>query len=200
VESVCLSFVVCIPGHACQLHSWGFPADMRCRTCTCLIALAHLTSCVKQIASLILHVRHCRTSSLMAFSWGLENRAASVSIPRAVLLERRGGYEDRRPAANMDPYLASMMLVATTGGLPLPSADQVGCEALRNLEVKAKVEAQLLACRRRCGEVVAGCGMSKHNRRTAAWSTHPSMRFCATPAGRPPGGVGIRGAVLGHPG
>lgn len=61
----------------------------------------------------------------MAFSWGLENRAASVSIPHGVLLERRGGYEDRRPAANADPYLASMMLVATTGGLPLPSAGQV---------------------------------------------------------------------------
>lgn len=31
----------------------------------------------------------------MTFSWGLENRAASVSIPHSVLLERRGGYEDR---------------------------------------------------------------------------------------------------------
>lgn len=37
----------------------------------------------------------CRTSSLMTFSWGLEDRAASVSIPHSVLLERRGGYEDR---------------------------------------------------------------------------------------------------------
>jgi hypothetical protein len=31
----------------------------------------------------------------MTFSWGLENRAASVSIPHSVLLDRRGGYEDR---------------------------------------------------------------------------------------------------------
>lgn len=59
----------------------------------------------------------------MTFSWGLENRAASVSIPHTVLLERRGGYEDRRPAANMDPYLATMMLAATTGGITVPSAE-----------------------------------------------------------------------------
>ena len=31
----------------------------------------------------------------MTFSWGVGTRAASVSIPHSVLLDRHGGYEDR---------------------------------------------------------------------------------------------------------
>ena len=55
----------------------------------------------------------CRTSNLMQFSWGLENAAASVNVPHSVLLHRAGGYEDRRPAANMDPYLVTVLNLRT---------------------------------------------------------------------------------------
>lgn len=51
--------------------------------------------------------------------------AASVTVPHAVLLERRGGLTDRRPGANMDPYLVSMMLVATCCGVALPTGPKV---------------------------------------------------------------------------
>ncbi len=62
-----------------------------------------------------------RTSSLLNFSWGVEHAAASVTVPYKVLLERRGGLTDRRPGANMDPYLVTMMLVATCCGVALPT-------------------------------------------------------------------------------
>ena len=41
------------------------------------------------------------------FSWAIEGRNASLRIPHSTLANKRGYYEDRRPAANMDPYLVS---------------------------------------------------------------------------------------------
>ena len=51
---------------------------------------------------------------------GVEDRRAAVRIPTTVLINQCGWYEDRRPAANMDPYLVTMLLVCTTLGVPLP--------------------------------------------------------------------------------
>ena len=51
-----------------------------------------------------------RTSSAMHFTWGLEDRSASIRIPHSAFLHQRGWYEDRRPASNMDPYLVSSLL------------------------------------------------------------------------------------------
>eukprot|EP00891_Asterochloris_glomerata_P004849 jgi/Astpho2/4849/Aster-05785 len=56
----------------------------------------------------------------LAFTWGLEQKSASVCIPHSVLLQQQGHLEDRRPASNMDPYLVTMMLVCTTLGYSLP--------------------------------------------------------------------------------
>jgi glutamine synthetase len=39
---------------------------------------------------------------------GVANRFASIRIPRDVFEEKKGFFEDRRPAANMDPYLVIM--------------------------------------------------------------------------------------------
>lgn len=48
------------------------------------------------------------------FSYGEGNRAASVRIPVYTANLKKGYYEDRRPASNIDPYLVSAILVDTT--------------------------------------------------------------------------------------
>jgi len=57
---------------------------------------------------------HHETSSMEKFSYGLGNRGASVRIPITTMASKNGYFEDRRPAANIDPYLVSAMLVDTT--------------------------------------------------------------------------------------
>jgi glutamine synthetase len=54
------------------------------------------------------------TSSMEKFSWGTGNRAASVRIPVGTQKDKKGYYEDRRPASNMDPYVVTAMMVDTT--------------------------------------------------------------------------------------
>jgi len=53
------------------------------------------------------------TSSIDKFNFGEGNRAASVRIPVTTYEHGKGYYEDRRPASNIDPYLASAILVDT---------------------------------------------------------------------------------------
>lgn len=50
------------------------------------------------------------TSSYDKFSWGIGTRNTSIRIPNQVIREKRGYFEDRRPAANIDPYLATSNL------------------------------------------------------------------------------------------
>jgi glutamine synthetase len=45
---------------------------------------------------------HHETSSMERFTWGVGSRAASVRLPTAA---DAGYFEDRRPAANADPYV-----------------------------------------------------------------------------------------------
>lgn len=47
---------------------------------------------------------HHETSSMEQFSWGVGSRAASVRIPNSTRQHNCGYFEDRRPAANADPY------------------------------------------------------------------------------------------------
>ncbi|KAE8582265.1 hypothetical protein XENTR_v10020044 [Xenopus tropicalis] len=54
------------------------------------------------------------TSSIHEFSAGVANRGASIRIPRQVGQEGYGYFEDRRPAANCDPYAVTEALVRTT--------------------------------------------------------------------------------------
>lgn len=56
--------------------------------------------------------RH-ETSSIEDFSAGVANRAASIRIPRHVGHEGKGYFEDRRPAANCDPYSVTMIIAET---------------------------------------------------------------------------------------
>ena len=53
------------------------------------------------------------TSSIKTFSWGKQNRNGSVRIPLQVCIDNQGYLEDRRPAANMDPYLVTEIMVRT---------------------------------------------------------------------------------------
>ena len=44
---------------------------------------------------------------------GVANRSCSVRIPRQVSEDKRGYFEDRRPAANADPYRIVSILLRT---------------------------------------------------------------------------------------
>ena len=56
--------------------------------------------------------RH-ETAPWNKFSYGVSNRAASIRIPWQVGVDRRGYIEDRRPNANMDPYVVTRLIVDT---------------------------------------------------------------------------------------
>ena len=51
------------------------------------------------------------TSDYYSFSWGVANRKASVRIPHQVMVDKKGYFEDRRPAANCDPYLVTSLIM-----------------------------------------------------------------------------------------
>jgi glutamine synthetase len=54
------------------------------------------------------------SSSYTKFSYGKANRGASVRIGNITLNNKCGYFEDRRPGANMDPYLVTSKLFETT--------------------------------------------------------------------------------------
>lgn len=54
------------------------------------------------------------TCSIKEFRYGVSDRGASIRIPMDVAIEKRGYLEDRRPASNVDPYLACCALIKTT--------------------------------------------------------------------------------------
>ena len=53
------------------------------------------------------------TCHISEFRAGRSDRGASIRIPAQVALDGYGYIEDRRPAANCDPYLVSALLVNT---------------------------------------------------------------------------------------
>lgn len=53
------------------------------------------------------------TSPITEFRFGRSDRGASVRIPMATILAGKGYFEDRRPAANMDPYQVCAMIIET---------------------------------------------------------------------------------------
>lgn len=56
---------------------------------------------------------HLETSSIDEFSAGVANRGSSIRIPRQVGQEKKGYFEDRRPAANCDPYAVTKAIAVT---------------------------------------------------------------------------------------
>jgi len=47
------------------------------------------------------------------FSYGVSNRGASVRIPWQAAVDKKGYIEDRRPNANMDPYVVARLITDT---------------------------------------------------------------------------------------
>jgi glutamine synthetase len=47
------------------------------------------------------------------FSVGRANRGASVRIPNTTILNKKGYFEDRRPASNCNPYLVTAKILQT---------------------------------------------------------------------------------------
>jgi len=54
------------------------------------------------------------TSDKDVFTYGVGNRAASVRIPSMTAFNKAGYIEDRRPASDIDPYLACAIIADTT--------------------------------------------------------------------------------------
>tara|TARA_Y100000593_G_C4253970_1_gene308635 strand:+ start:156 stop:1154 length:999 start_codon:yes stop_codon:yes gene_type:complete len=56
------------------------------------------------------------TCPIDEFRWGISDRGASVRVPWQVSRDGKGYLEDRRPAANCDPYLVCYKLIQTICG------------------------------------------------------------------------------------
>ena len=56
------------------------------------------------------------TASYKNFLYGVGNRGASIRIPLQCELDGKGYLEDRRPCANMDPYVVARLIIETTCG------------------------------------------------------------------------------------
>jgi glutamine synthetase len=76
------------------------------------------------------------TSSMHECTWDISDRGRSIRIPRHVANQGHGYLEDRRPAANMDPYLVTERIMRTccclgksiaTAATPKPNDDE-GCD------------------------------------------------------------------------
>lgn len=53
------------------------------------------------------------TASINKFSFGVGTRNTSIRIPNQVFKDKSGYFEDRRPAANIDPYLVTSKIFQT---------------------------------------------------------------------------------------
>ena len=53
------------------------------------------------------------TASYKEFNYGVSDRGASVRIPWQVAKDKKGYIEDRRPNANMDPYVVTRLITDT---------------------------------------------------------------------------------------
>ncbi|CAI5971487.1 unnamed protein product [Closterium sp. NIES-64] len=54
------------------------------------------------------------TADVNTFSWGVANRGCSVRVGRDTEAQKKGYFEDRRPASNMDPYVVTSKIADTT--------------------------------------------------------------------------------------
>jgi glutamine synthetase len=56
------------------------------------------------------------TAHYTKFSYGVSDRGSSIRIPGGVARDKKGYLEDRRPNANMDPYVVTRLMVETVCG------------------------------------------------------------------------------------
>ena len=67
------------------------------------------TAPASSTASPVMH----ETAPWNEFSYGVSDRGASVRIPWQVEIDKKGYIEDRRPNANMDPYVVTRLIIDT---------------------------------------------------------------------------------------
>lgn len=72
------------------------------------------------------------TCSIDEFKYGVSDRGASIRIPLATAQNGKGYLEDRRPSANMDPYVVTRLMLETVC-LEVPGDQPV----VRKIEVAA---------------------------------------------------------------
>jgi glutamine synthetase len=53
------------------------------------------------------------TAHWSTFKYGVSDRGASIRIPWQVAKDKKGYLEDRRPNANMDPYVVARLITNT---------------------------------------------------------------------------------------
>jgi glutamine synthetase len=63
------------------------------------------------------------TCDINTFKFGVADRGASIRIPRSAEKDGKGYMEDRRPAANCDPYRVSGRIIKTAGECLAESSD-----------------------------------------------------------------------------
>ena len=56
---------------------------------------------------------HHETAPWNKFNYGVSDRGASIRIPLQVSRDGKGYLEDRRPNANVDPYVVARLMVET---------------------------------------------------------------------------------------
>jgi len=60
------------------------------------------------------------TSPITEFTWGVGTRHTSIRVPNEAKQQGHGYFEDRRPAANIDPYIVTTRILTSSEGLPEP--------------------------------------------------------------------------------
>jgi glutamine synthetase len=73
------------------------------------------------------------------FSYGVSNRGASIRIPWQVAKDGKGYAEDRRPNANVDPYVVTRLILETVcGAAKAPAAKKAKAKATKPASKKSK--------------------------------------------------------------
>ncbi len=77
------------------------------------------------------------TAHYTKFSYGVSDRGSSIRIPGAVARDKRGYLEDRRPNANIDPYVVARLMVETVCGAASAKAPAATARAKKAAAKKA---------------------------------------------------------------
>jgi glutamine synthetase len=77
------------------------------------------------------------TAHYTKFSYGVSDRGSSIRIPGGVAREKKGYLEDRRPNANIDPYVVARLMVETVCGAAAAKAPAKKAPAKKVVAKKA---------------------------------------------------------------
>jgi glutamine synthetase len=79
------------------------------------------------------------TAPYNKFTYGVSNRGASVRIPWQVARDKKGYAEDRRPNANVDPYVVTRLILETVcGAVKAPAAKKAVAKSTKPASKKSK--------------------------------------------------------------